>query len=340
MTLSHIPWPSIGGLHNLVARCDAYETYHEEEGLPPYVRPRLTYRGKIKLHGNNAAVQVDGDEFLAQSRTDVLVPGSDLKQFGVWVHANSDYFREVGRISGRHTILCGEWCGQGIQKGMAIQQTGRKVFCVFAIQYGNGDEPLIEVDPARIRGVLPPHPDIFVLPWAGPEIVIDYADRDQMTFGVEAVNKMVTDADGRDPWVFETFGVEGRGEGYVFYPVTAEALTGPVPMEPLMDMVFKAKGQAHKVKEQKSPAQIDPEVVESIEDFVSMFVTEARLEQGVSESGGEVDMPLISGFLRWMADDVQKESGPELRAADLEWKQVSKAVTKTARDWYITKARG
>jgi tRNA-binding EMAP/Myf-like protein len=68
-------------------------------------------------------------------------------------------------------------------------------------------------------------------------------------------------------------------------------------------------------------------------------VTPNRLEQGVNAAcGGQFDLPLIGKFLKWVAEDVQKESAAELEAAQLTWKDVNKAVTKAAKDWYQAKA--
>jgi hypothetical protein len=105
-------------------------------------------------------------------------------------------------------------------------------------------------------------------------------------------------------------------------------------------MLFKAKGEKHQAVKTKAPVQIDPEVAQSIDDFVNLFVTTARLEQAVIAVGCDrFEMPQIGAFLQWFMADVQKESLAELEAAQLSWKDVNKAVMKSAREWYQEKAK-
>jgi hypothetical protein len=104
------------------------------------------------------------------------------------------------------------------------------------------------------------------------------------------------------------------------------------------DFIFKTKGEKHKVVKEKALVHVDPEVAASISDFVTMFVTEPRLEQGESNTGA-VDMKNMGPFLKWFCGDVEKESGSELEASGLKWDQVAKDVQVAARDWYKAKAQ-
>ena len=101
--------------------------------------------------------------------------------------------------------------------------------------------------------------------------------------------------------------------------------------------MFKAKGEKHSVRRSKTPVHIAPEVVTSIADFVAMFVTEGRCLQGLEAIGGEVDRRLTGAFLKWMNQDVQKESIVELDASALEWAQVQDGVTRAARVWFFSR---
>ena len=59
------------------------------------------------------------------------------------------------------------------------------------------------------------------------------------------------------------------------------------------------------------------------------------MEQGVAEvCGGQFQIEDIGDFLRWISNDLMKESGAELEAAGLRWKQVQRKCTARARDWY------
>ena len=64
-----------------------------------------------------------------------------------------------------------------------------------------------------------------------------------------------------------------------------------------------------------------------------MFVTVARCEQGVSVVG--LGMKNVGSFLKWMSEDIQKESTAELEVSGLEWKDVQKQLQVSARTWYI-----
>jgi hypothetical protein len=103
--------------------------------------------------------------------------------------------------------------------------------------------------------------------------------------------------------------------------------------------MFKAKGEKHKVVKTKEAVQVDPEVAKSIGDFVTMFVTEARCEQGLNAIGNVLDMKKTGDFLKWLSQDVLKESTAELEASQLTWEQVQKAVQVAGREWYSRKVK-
>lgn len=62
----------------------------------------------------------------------------------------------------------------------------------------------------------------------------------------------------------------------------------------------------------------------NVESFAEMFLTEARLSQGVHEvCNNEVTATLKSQFVEWILKDVHKESSAELAASHLQWEEVS-----------------
>ncbi len=314
-------WGSIELLHNL---------YRILERMGE--KPKVTYRAKVKLDGTNAGVQVFCDGKVAtQSRTQVITPKNDNLGFANWVDRNLEYFSNLA--SSEHLTIFGEWCGQGIQKRTAISKIDRKVFVVFAMQFGgvDGQVPRLEIDPKKICDYFPHHNDIFVLPFYDNPITIDFGDQAQLKSQTEVLNQMVQEVENLDFWVKETFGIEGIGEGLVFYPEISDPVNGLSYSE----LFFKAKGEKHQVVKTKKRVQVSPEKVASIEEFVRLFVTEPRLEQGVTEAcQGELDIKKMGVFLQWFANDVKKESVDELECAQLTWKDVNKAVSKAAREWY------
>jgi hypothetical protein len=206
------------------------------------------------------------------------------------------------------------------------------------VQFGgvDGNIAKLEIHPDKISEFLPKHPDIFVLPFYGEPFVLDFGDRAQLASVVDTINQAVDTVEKVDPWVKETFGIEGIGEGLVLFPESGEL----AERLSYAELLFKAKGEKHQAVKTKAPVQIDPEVAQSVDDFVNLFVTPARLEQAVIAVGCDrFEMDKIGAFLKWFNTDVQKESTAELEAAGLTWKEVNKAVMNAAKTWYQEKLK-
>ena len=316
----HIRWSSIELLHNVVRHLNYLHTH---DGLD---LPVVLYRAKVKLHGANCGVQVTPSGVFPQSRSKLLTPQSDYKGFARWVDTHRALFESMDP----DVTVFGEWCGPGIERGVAISAIDRRVFVVFALQYGRGEQARVEFEPEAIQRALPEHPDLFVLPWHGAPLTLDYGDEASMEASAETLNALVSDVEREDPWVKATFGRRGVGEGLVFYPIE-----GPRDPEGLAALMFKAKGEKHRTAGTRKAVQVAPEVVEGVAAFVTLMVTEARLEQAVSEAcGGEHHMRHTGKLIAWISADVEKESVAELEAAGLTWKQVVRAVQDRARAWY------
>jgi hypothetical protein len=326
--LGHVAWASIELLHNVVRML----TLLNEEGQ---AFPVVRYRAKIKLHGSNCAVQVGPDGLAAQSRTTMLTPTADYKGFAAWVHANAAYFLKLQRGLRPGLIVFGEWCGPGVEAGMAVSQAPRKLFAVFAVR--DGERIIVEPDELRALLQVDGAPaDLHVLPWEGEPFTLDFADRTQLDTAVAALNQRVVEVEREDPWVRRTFGASGLGEGVVLYPIEVDGQ--PAPRDPvgLAALMFKAKGDKHRTAATKQAVQVDAVVVPSVAEFVALMVTEARLQQGLGTVCGGLASPRDTGkFLTWLVADVRKESTAELAASGLQWSQVEKAVQGHARAWYL-----
>lgn len=323
--MTHVAWPEIESFHNI-------RKYAKEHPEICNGDMNISYRGKVKLHGTNAAVQLlKTDEVVAQSRTTILTPHSDNAGFAKWVADNERAWR-AARPTDAEIIVFGEWCGPGIQKGVAVNEIHKRVFAVFAVYSITSNH--LTVDPKNIIDLIGVNvPDVYVLPWATDPILVDWAASAEVLQPiVDKINGFVAEVERCDPWVKKTFSVEGLGEGLVFYPRPCEN------RETFANLVFKAKGEKHKVVASKSPAQIDPEAAASADAFAKMVLTEARLEQGVESVGG-LDTKNTGKFLEWIVKDVMKETTDELVASNLEWKQVSRPISDTARKWYIGKCK-
>ncbi len=327
-----VNWPSIELLHNVRTGVRASA---EIQGKP---LPKIRYRAKVKLDGTNAGIQIHSDgRVVAQSRTQTLDTENDNLGFGAWVARQRQYFSALKKPE--LFVIFGEWCGQGIQKRAAISKIDRKVFVVFAVQFGEGASlaPRLVTEPAALRALLPEHPDVFVLPWFDDVFELDFGNDDALRAAAASVSEAVARVEAEDPFVAATFGIHGLGEGLVLYPM----LGGEThDRKELVELIFKAKGEKHQTVRQKQPAQIDPEKSRGIDEFVELVATDARLEQGVTEAcGGAFDSARIGAFLKWMATDVQKECGAELERSGLAWADVNRAVSNKARSWFLEKAR-
>jgi len=126
--------------------------------------------------------------------------------------------------------------------------------------------------------------------------------------------------------------------GLVWYPLLDDE-KGVIKGDVYASLVFKTKGLQHSVVGAKKSVQITPEVVDSVEAFVDLFLTEARLNQGWEEVCGEdakkPDIKVIGDFVNWMSKDVEKESVAELRENNLTWSQASGLVALRSRKWFI-----
>lgn len=323
-----VPWTEIESFNNIRKYTQTYFKVLNGQSV-------VRYRSKVKLHGNNAGVQVHGDgQVLAQSRTTILTPNNDLAGFARWTHAHEHEFVSCAR----NTIIFGEWCGPGIQSGVAINYLKNKIFAVFAAraldnQGGLYDTNELITDPDLLALLVQNIPGAYVLPWHS-EVEIDWSlpDADLGT-KVANINDQVLAVEKNDPWVKKVFDVDGTGEGLVFYPSSPEHL-GYINY---CNLVFKAKGEKHRVIATKASAQVNAQVAEGINGFVDLVLTEARFEQGAGAVGG-FDKKKTGKFVAWIIGDVEKEAQDELIASGLEWKQVQKPVGDRARTWYLNKS--
>ncbi len=336
---SVIAWPEIEGFSNI----RKYTQAHPEilNG-----KSKVTYRTKCKLHGMNHAIQVHTNgTIVCQSRTAILTPEADNAGFAKWVEENKEPWNEAMGF-----VVYGEWVGKGIQKSVALAELPNKVFAVFAarrLPIEEFSEDLI-VDPQTLRELICHIPETYVIPWyQSPldttlltiQLDIDWSLPDeQLTMITSQINEWVAAVEKEDPWVKDNFGISGMGEGLVFYP-RSPAHDGYTNFS---NLTFKAKGEAHKLIKTAKPAQVNAESAASVEAFVAMVLTVARLEQGaaaVALTPGEFSRSQTGKFVSWIVTDVTKETQDELAASNLTMAQVQKLLTEKARQWYLSKAK-
>lgn len=329
-------WPKIEGFHNV----RKFANSHPEILCDA---PGVFYKSKIKLHGTNAAVQVHKDgTVVAQSRSQVITETNDNMGFARWVKQHESKWAES---ESKGYVVFGEWCGTGIQGGVAVSTIGKKIFAVFAALSLDSDHLVIEPNLLKIfcKGL---GDEVYVLPWSDTNVSLDFTkSTEELHARVSHINNAVLAIEKNDPWVKETFGVDGVGEGLVFYPRFLPLYDDPdfIWMKDFANLAFKAKGEEHKNIKTALPVQIDASFAASVDAFADMVLTEARLMQGAQETRLNetqmFSMKTLGKFLQWMMNDVQKETKAELDASNLTWKQVERSVQTHAREWFIEKSK-
>lgn len=372
-----VAWPKIENFYTVRRNLHA---------VPLEGDPKVVYKAKTKLHGSNGGIVLYEDgQVMALSRVKTITPGKD---------DNAGFARFVSEGTwtnlckwGRRLVIFGEWCGPGIQKGMAINQLPDRVFAIFAIlNVTPGHEDELIVEPAEIFAIVGEMPRTYVIPWHSSEKSTDEAvnawhdepvvegvsspnlyeamgmtyeeyllwvanpknhpghrygidwskTSEELTPMIDKINGHVLEVEACDPWAKETFGVEGLGEGLVLFPISHPGLAA------FQRLAFKAKGEKHATVAHTKPVQADPTVVWGAEAFAEMVITPARLEQGaraVAEGELTFDVKNLGLFLRWIGEDVTKETKAELVASGLTLKVALAACTFRAKLWYLAQIK-
>lgn len=359
-----VKWPTITDLRHLIART---EKDPNVAALAQQHRGGIAFRGKVKLHGANHAVTALPDgSFIPQSRNIVLKPGSG--GFAAWARERGDYFtglfqrataqqqatplRSSAKAESGLTVF-GEWAGPGVQKGssVAVGQLPEHIFAVFGVAYApliRGSSLTIIVEPETILGLLGGPTALprgmHVIPWhAEARTVLDVLAPSSRTFvqAARAIDRLVAEIDKEDPWVRDTFGVRGPGEGIVWYPMDLCDSAGGIDADLFADFAFKTKGLEHQMLSQRRgsatpiPSCIDAiSVARSPEDFAEMVCSRPRMLQGLSETCPEITEDGLPMFVEWMLADVHKEAAMELEASGLGWEEVENPIRSYCEAWF------
>ena len=237
-----------------------------------------------------------------------------------WGELNSRDEGEVGDV-----IVAGEWCGGGIQKGVAINQLARMFVVVSICVNGTWVDDRAYADlfvaADEMEGV-----KIFHVAKGGWfECVVDLADVAGSEREMEEMTERVVVG---CPFAKKGFGVEGVGEGIVWKVAGWEG-----------DARFWCKSKGEKWKVGFSHKLLGNDKGEKgdnnnlIDAFAKAVVTEARLEQGwgeLEEKGGG-----FKNFLEWVQRDVLAEEGGEMeRLGVVRGEGLGKAIVGVARPWF------
>lgn len=330
-------WTSIENFHTLRKGTQKY----------PHLlgsSPKVTYKAKVKLHGTNAGIVfTPGDmKITSLSRTIEISIKSDNAGFAKWVDENQEKFILLDH-KGNTVVIHGEWCGPGIMKGTAVNQLDSKKFMVFGVRFYLDDVCTRFIsDPEILSKFLAPVSDIVhIIPWynAGKEYEIDFSKSgEELQSILDDINKEVLQVEACDPFMKSQFQLEGIGEGLVFYPIDENH----DDYESFSNLCFKAKGEKHQSVAHTKPAQIDPSVANSLTEFAHLVLPISRLEQGVyavNDGVLEFDNKKIGFFLKWINEDLFKETQGELETSGLNAKDAYRKCSEVARTWYISQMK-
>lgn len=329
------PFPSINQFRNVVKTVRKQACYmgKNERGeavfnyAPTY--PKLSFTGTVKLHGTNAAIAFDNRGYTFQSRERVLTREADNAGFMAHMEQYllpiSMLFQRIADLNNKdelvitNMVVYGEWCGGNIQKSVAI--TGLpKMFVIFAVKINDQwiETPNVSCPEARIFNNKQ---------YANFNIDIDFEHPEEAQ---NQLAKLTETVEACCP-VGLAHGVEGVGEGIVWR----------CDSNPSSEYWFKVKGEKHSASKVKTLASVDVEAVEQINDFVTMAVTEARLEQGlhnlINEQLKPFAMTSMGDFIRWVHQDVLKEEADTLQASGIDYKKLGSPIALAAKRWFTNK---
>ena len=134
----------------------------------------------------------------------------------------------------------------------------------------------------------------------------------------DEITQLVKEVEEECP-VAKYFGVSGTGEGIVWQYYDRKNR-----------LIFKTKGEKHKISKTKRVVEVDTMKVTSIDKFVEYAVTENRLKQALEEVGDED----FGDFIKWVFNDIKKEELDVLEDNCLTIKDVSKSIAVKARNWF------
>lgn len=312
---------------------------------------KVSYTGTVKLHGTNASIVKHEDGTISfHSKSKLLATYSSgefklhsdnynfaqtmLKRIDTVMdtieNATQQLYENYGVVT--YPIkLSGEWCGQGIQKGVGISYLDKRSLFLFGLH----SEATGWVPSHMLCALSTPesHEDgvYSITDFGVYNIDIDFdipeasqQELERMTLGVEeqcpVSNQLqLKDSGGK---------LQKLGEGIVWCP-------SEQPLCESSDNFFKVKGSKHAVNAPKSIVTVSPEKLESIQAFVDYALTTNRLNQGLDEVG--LDRFHIGKFIGWVNRDIFEEESDTLAESGLTMKDVGKHLTNKSRTFYMEK---
>ena len=342
--MSHSSYSSIEQLRHLIKDV---EHYYKNKCVADTL-PTLRFTGTIKLHGTNAGIGYNNKDGLwCQSRSNIITPKQDNAGCAFFVESNKQYFIDTIKMIATNNmidldtnslILFGEWCGTGIQKGVAISKLPR-MFVAFDVKVvpNNGDDAYY-IDTTLPEIVNNDERKIYNI-YLFKTFTIDIDFNNIAGQGTDCLREIIDEVEKCCPFG-KALGAEGVGEGVVFKH----------HYSPRGRYIFKLKGDEHKVSKEKVKIEVAPEVIASINEFCDRTVSDNRLTQAIDmifhnnpalpTYNTPIEMKHVQKIITWMRDDIWKEEMDVMVANKLEPNMVFSELAKRTSSMFKRRVEG
>lgn len=336
--MKHISYPSIDQFRHVVKELVNHFRYSgkDENGNPIYDQDKplpetVEFFGTVKLHGTNASFVIKDSEISYQSRTSILNEKSDNAGFCSFfsiperkeaiLNLDKEY-RNINNISNDEVLVYfGEWCGGNIQKGVALNKLTKR-FVLFGIKHYVDEENSNWLNFENVRNHDIDFYNILDCKTYSLTLNLKYPSA-----SVSYIENLTKEVEEECPFS-KQFGISGLGEGIVW-----------ITTQNGKNFRFKSKGDKHSVVAKKPKDPLEPEKLNSINEFVNYTVTENRLNQAIEQvftsKSLEPDVKGTGLFLKWLVADIMKEESDTLSANGLVSKDVTGELSKKGREWYF-----
>jgi hypothetical protein len=296
---------------------------------------KIEFIGTIKLHGTNCAVCYSNKTGIyCQSRNNIISLTKDMQGFCFFVEKNKKIFEDFFHIlSDRYKIdldiytlsLYGEWCGENIQKGVALMKLP-KCFAIFDCKVSNiSDSKFISYWLQNLSGISSDENRIYnIYDFELFKITIsidDYGEAQQQ------LTEYTNYVENNCPFA-KKLGVEGIGEGIVWRYWYCNG----------QRCIFKTKGEEHKVTKEKVLIPINTEKMENVKEFVNNCCTINRFNQALEyiykinpESilyNSTPKMSDVQVIINWIRDDILKEEIDTILENNFTMKEIIPEISK------------
>ncbi|KAL8737527.1 MAG: hypothetical protein Q9181_001579 [Wetmoreana brouardii] len=297
--------------------------------------------GHVKLHGAHADWVISTDDTIRVQSRNVLELSASNDIYGlaaftaprntVILRLRDEIMRRYWKLNpnvpddARYPItIAGEWCGRGIQKGMAISQLPRH-FVIISIRVNN-----VWVAEGNYSDICDEANGIFHISKA-PSYRLDL-NMDDIDGSEAAIQTFVTDVEQTCPYGLAR-GVLGRGEGIVWKAVD-------YVQDPELWFKYKADSTAVSHSWRLPAAAVAPNNRQREDNFAAAVVTNQRLEQGweyLKEIGVTRDEAGVGKFLAWITNDIFVEEEREMKEKDISRGKLKPDIKRIAAPWYKTR---